>query len=108
KDRTVASAYSVRPTPDARVSMPLMWKDVRRCDPATFTIDTVPKRVAKSGDPLDGVDEAVGSLDPLLELAKEHESLGFGDAAWPPQFAKAEGEPRRVQPSKRKGRAKPK
>jgi DNA ligase D-like protein (predicted polymerase) len=108
KDRTVASAYSVRPTPDARVSTPLLWKEVRRCDPAKFTIDTVPKRVAKSGDPLEGIDEAAGSLELLLELSEEHESLGFGDAPWPPQFAKAEGEPTRVQPSKRKGRAKPK
>ena len=106
KDRTVASAYSVRPTPDARVSTPLRWKEVARCDPAKFTIDTVPKRVAKTGDPLEGIDEAVGSLDALLELSKEHEALGFGDAPWPPQFAKAEGEPPRVQPSRRKGRAK--
>jgi hypothetical protein len=90
------------------VSTPLAGKEVARCDPAKFTIDTVPKRVAKSGDPLEGMDEAVGSLDALLELSKEHEALGFGDAPWPPQFAKAEGEPPRVQPSKRKGRAKPK
>src|SRR5438128_11418237 len=106
KDRTVASAYSVRPTPDARVSMPLRWKEVPGCDPAAFTIDTAPKRFAK-GDASDGIDEAVGSLEPLLALAAEHESLGFGDAPWPPQFAKAEGEPTRVQPSKRRGRRPP-
>jgi bifunctional non-homologous end joining protein LigD len=106
KDRTVASAYSVRPTPDARVSAPLRWTEVARCDPAKFTIDTVPMRFAKDGDPLEGIDEAVGSLDALLDLSKEHEALGFGDAPWPPQFAKAEGEPMRVQPSRRKGRAK--
>jgi bifunctional non-homologous end joining protein LigD len=106
KDRTVASAYSVRPTPDARVSTPLRWTEVSRCDPAKFTIDTVPKRFAKDGDPLEGIDEAVGSLEALLELSKEHEALGFGDAPWPPQFAKAEGEPARVQPSRRRGRAK--
>jgi bifunctional non-homologous end joining protein LigD len=103
KDRTVASAYSVRPTPDARVSMPLRWKEVPACDPAAFTIDTARKRFAK-GDPSGGIDEAAGSLEPLLALAAEHESLGFGDAPWPPQFAKAEGEPTRVQPSKRRGR----
>jgi bifunctional non-homologous end joining protein LigD len=108
KDRTVASAYSVRPTQDARVSTPLRWTEVARCDPATFTIDTVPTRFAKNGDPLEGMDESAGSLDALLELSKEHEALGFGDAPWPPQFAKAEGEPMRVQPSRRKGRAKPK
>jgi len=106
KDRTVASAYSVRPTPDARASTPLRWSEVARCDPAKFTIDTVPKRFAKDGDPLEGMDEAVGSLESLLELSKEHEAMGFGDAPWPPQFAKAEGEPTRVQPSRRKGRAK--
>jgi DNA ligase D-like protein (predicted polymerase) len=68
KDRTVASAYSVRPTPDARVSMPLRWKEVPRCDPAAFTIDTALKRFAK-GDASEGIDEAVGSLEPLLALA---------------------------------------
>src|SRR2546425_1458618 len=103
KDRTVASAYSARPTPDARVSMPLRWKEVPGCDPAEFTIDTAPKRFAK-GDASEGIDEAVGSLEPLLALAAEHQPLRFGDAPWPPPFAKAEGEPTRVQPAKRRGR----
>jgi len=102
KDRTVASAYSVRPTPDARVSTPLSWDEVAGCDPAAFTIATAAGRFAEIGDPGDGIDEAVGSLDRLLALSKEHESAGMGDAPWPPHFAKAAGEPRRVQPSKRR------
>jgi bifunctional non-homologous end joining protein LigD len=102
KDRTVASAYSVRPTPDARVSTPLVWGEVPDCDPAAFTIDTVPDRFRDVGDPSRGIDEAVGSLEPLLELAREHEAAGFGDAPWPPHYAKQAGEPPRVQPSKRR------
>jgi DNA ligase D-like protein (predicted polymerase) len=102
KDRTVASQYSVRPTADARVSAPLRWDEVPGCDPAAFTLATMPARWAEVGDPSDGIDAAVGSLEALLELSEEHERAGFGDAPWPPQYAKAEGEPRRVQPSKRK------
>ncbi len=102
KDRTVASAYSVRPLPDARVSTPLRWDEVEGCDPAAFTIDTVPGRFAGLGDPSEEIDEAVGSLEGLLELSVEHEAAGFGDAPWPPNFAKQPGEPRRVQPSKRR------
>jgi bifunctional non-homologous end joining protein LigD len=102
KDRTVASAYSVRPTSDARVSAPLTWDELPDCDAAAFTIDTVPDRFAQIGDPSAGIDEAVGKLEPLLELAAEHEAAGFGDAPWPPQYAKQEGEPPRVQPSRRK------
>jgi DNA ligase D-like protein (predicted polymerase) len=103
KDRTVASAYSVRPTPDARVSTPLRWEEVPDCDPAAFTLDTMPQRFRTIGDPLDGMDEAAGSLQGLLELADQHEAAGFGDAPWPPHFEKQAGEPRRVQPSKRRG-----
>jgi bifunctional non-homologous end joining protein LigD len=102
KDRTVASAYSVRPMPDARVSAPLTWDEVPECEPGAFTIDTVPERFAEIGDPSEGIDAAAGSLEPLLALAAEHEAAGFGDAPWPPQFEKAEGEPPRVQPSRRK------
>ena len=100
KDRTVASAYSLRPTPDARASTPLRWDEVPECDPASFTIDTVPERFTAIGDPWSGIDETPGSLDPLLELAGQHEAAGFGDAPWPPHFAKQSGEPPRVQPSK--------
>jgi DNA ligase D-like protein (predicted polymerase) len=102
KDRTVASAYSVRPTADARVSTPLRWDEVPDCEPGDFTIDTVPARVAEQGDPSEGIDDVPGSLEPLLELAAQHEAAGFGDAPWPPQYAKQPGEPTRVQPSKRR------
>jgi DNA ligase D-like protein (predicted polymerase) len=102
KDRTVASAYSVRPTPDARVSAPLTWEEVPRCELADFTLKTMPERYAKLGDLSRGIDEAPGSLEPLLELAKRHEAEGLGDAPWPPHYRKQEGEPPRVQPSKRK------
>ena len=102
KDRTVASAYSVRPTPDARVSTPLRWDEVPGCDPAAFTIDTVPGRYAEIGDPGAGIDDAVGSLDRLLELAEDDQAAGLPDAPWPPHFEKQGGEAPRVQPSKRR------
>jgi DNA ligase D-like protein (predicted polymerase) len=102
KDRTVASGYSVRPLPDARVSTPLAWSEVPSCDPAAFTIDTVPARFAEIGDPWAGIDDAVGSLSPLLELADRDEAAGLPDAPWPPHYEKQEGEAARVQPSKRR------
>jgi bifunctional non-homologous end joining protein LigD len=102
KDRTVASAYSVRPTPDARVSAPLRWDEVPGCDPAAFTIETMPRRYAEIGDPGAGIDETVGSLEELLELAKADEAAGLPDAPWPPHFDKQAGEAPRVQPSKRR------
>jgi bifunctional non-homologous end joining protein LigD len=101
KDRTVASAYSVRPTPDARVSAPLTWAEVPGCDPAAFTLATMPDQYAAAGEPAAGIDTAVGSLEPLLELAERHEAAGMQDAPWPPHYTKQEGEPPRVQPSKR-------
>jgi bifunctional non-homologous end joining protein LigD len=102
KDRTVASAYSVRPTPDVRVSMPLRWDQVPDCRPEVFTIDTVPGLVGEAGDAAEGIDGEAGSLAALLELADQHEQAGFADAPWPPHFVKAEGEPARAQPSKRR------
>ena len=102
KDRTVASAYSVRPTPDARVSTPLTWDEVAGCQPEVFTIDTVPDRFAKLGDPWRGMDEAAGSLEPLLSLAEQDEAAGMPDAPWPPHYDKQAGEAPRVQPSKRR------
>jgi DNA primase len=104
KDRTVASAYSVRPKADARVSAPLAWDEVLDCDPADFTLSTVPKRFAELGDRHAGIDEAVGSLEALLELSARQEQDGSGDAPWPPHYRKQEGEPARVQPSKARGR----
>jgi bifunctional non-homologous end joining protein LigD len=102
KDRTVASAYSVRPLPDARVSMPLTWDEVPDCDPAAFTIDTVPARFAERGDPWAEMDAAVGSLEALLELAARDEAAGLPDAPWPPHYEKQASEAPRVQPSKRR------
>ena len=102
KDRTVASAYSPRPVPDARVSTPLRWDEVPGCDPAAFTIATVPRRFAEIGDPWAGMDDAAGSLEPLLERADQDERAGLPDAPWPPHFTKQEGEEPRVQPSKRR------
>jgi DNA ligase D-like protein (predicted polymerase) len=102
KDRTVASAYSVRPTPDARVSTPLAWAEVPDCQPEAFTIDTVPKRFAERGDPWQGMDESAASLEPLLALAARDEAAGLPDAPWPPHYDKQAGEAPRVQPSKRR------
>ncbi len=103
KDRTVASAYSIRPLPDARVSMPLRWEQVADVDAADYTLATVPSIYARDGDAHDGIDEAVGTLDGLLELSERHEKEGLGgDAPWPPNYRKQEGEPPRVQPSRQK------
>jgi DNA ligase D-like protein (predicted polymerase) len=103
KDRTTCSAYSVRPLPDARVSTPLQWKEVPECEPADFTVLTVPARFAEQGDPHAKMDEAVGSLEKLFELAERDEAEGLGDAPWPPHFAKGDGEATRVAPSRAKG-----
>ena len=100
KDRTTCSAYSVRPVPDARVSTPLHWREVHDCDPADFTVRTVPKRFAELGDPHAGMDTEPGSLEKLLELADEDEAAGLGDAPWPPHFRKMDGEATRVAPSR--------
>src|SRR5712691_751172 len=100
KDRTTCSAYSVRPLPDARVSTPLHWHEVPDCDPADFTILTVPKRFAGVGDAHAGMDAEPGSLEKLLELAANDEAAGLGDAPWPPHFRKMEGEAPRVAPSR--------
>ena len=102
KDRTVASAYSVRPRPDARVSAPLTWDEVPGCRPEEFTIDTMPARFAALGDVGAGIDEAVGSLEPLLALYAADEAAGVPDAPWPPHYEKQSGEAPRVQPSKRR------
>jgi bifunctional non-homologous end joining protein LigD len=102
KDRTVASAYSVRPLPDARVSMPLRWDEVAEAVAEDFTLATVPGLYAKRGDAGAGIDDAAGSLEGLLELSARHEAEGLGDAPWPPNYAKQTGEPPRVQPSRKR------
>jgi len=103
KDRTVASAYSVRPTPDARVSTPVTWAELAACDPGDFTVRTVPARFARLGDVGAGIDASPGSLESLLELSARQRSTGMEDAPWPPHYAKGADEPPRVQPSRRRG-----
>ena len=105
KDRTTASAYSVRPLPDARVSAPLTWDEVPDCDPAEFTVATMPARIARLGDPHVRMDERPGSLESLLELAARDEASGLGDAPWPPHYGKMPGEGPRVAPSRAKAKA---
>ena len=107
RDRTVASAYSVRPTPDARVSCPLAWDEVADAEPRDLRLDTVPARVRERGDPAADIDDHAGSLDKLLDLAQRDEEQGLGDAPWPPHFAKQTGEPKRVKPSRDRDRPKP-
>jgi DNA ligase D-like protein (predicted polymerase) len=102
KDRTIAAAYSVRPTPDARVSAPLAWDEVADCDPRAFTLKTMPARLAANGDAHAEMDRAPCSLVPLLELAERQAHAGLGDAPWPPHYKKQAGEPARVQPSRRR------
>lgn len=99
KDRTVTSAYSVRPKADARVSAPVTWAELDDCDPADFTLHTMPERFQRIGDPHADIDQWRCSLDPLLELSRVQEAQGQGDAPWPPHYAKAAGEPRRAPPS---------
>jgi bifunctional non-homologous end joining protein LigD len=104
RDRTVASAYSVRAVADARVSCPLEWDEVADVEPAELRLDTVPRRLRERGDPSAKIDDVPGSLASLLELAARDEREGLGDAPWPPHFRKQAGEPRRVQPSREKSR----
>jgi hypothetical protein len=107
KDRTTASAYSIRPLLDARVSAPVHWNEVADCDPSDFTALTMPARFAEIGDPHAEMDAEAGSLEKLLEMAATDEAAGLGDAPWPPHFRKMEGEATRVAPSRaRSGTAK--
>jgi bifunctional non-homologous end joining protein LigD len=106
KDRTTCSAYSVRPLPDARVSAPLHWHEVPDCDPADFTLFTIPERFTKIGNPHADIDAAPGSLEKLLELAEKDTAAGVADAPWPPHFRKMEGEAPRVAPSRAKSAVK--
>ena len=107
KDRTVAGAYSVRPTLDARVSAPVTWEELFACAPEDFTLRTMPARFAAIGDRHARIDENPCSLEALLELSARQEAAGLGDAPWPPHYAKQAGEPPRVQPSRRKAAPKP-
>jgi len=107
KDRTIAAAYSVRPTPDARVSAPLAWEEIDACEPGDFTLTTMPARFAEIGDRHAGIDQHPCSLEPLLELSARQEREGLGDAPWPPHYQKQPGEPARVQPSRRRTPSRP-
>jgi len=102
RDRTIASAYSVRPVPDALVSAPLTWDEVPDAELGDFSFKTMPARLREIGDPSAALHERAFSLDSLLDLAARDEAEGLGDAPWPPHFAKQKGEPKRVQPSKAK------
>jgi DNA ligase D-like protein (predicted polymerase) len=102
KDRTVAGAYSVRPTPDARVSAPLTWDEIDACDPADFTLKTMPARFAELGDRHAGMDAHAGSIAALLDLSARQEREGLGDAPWPPHYRKQPGEAPRVAPSRQR------
>jgi bifunctional non-homologous end joining protein LigD len=104
RDRTVASAYSVRANPEGRVSCPLEWDEVADVEPPELTLATVPARYAERGDVGAGIDDVASSLEALLDLAAEDEARGLGDAPWPPNFAKQRGEPKRVQPSRARKR----
>jgi bifunctional non-homologous end joining protein LigD len=106
RDRTVASAYSVRAVADARVSCPLEWDEVAAVEPAELTLLTVPARLRERGDPSASIDEQPGDLGGLLELAARDERDGLGDAPWPPHFRKQKNEPKRVQPSRARSTAK--
>ena len=107
KDRTIAGAYSVRPTQDARVSAPLAWEEIDDCEPGDFTLRSMPARFNAVGDRHAAIDESRCSLDALLELSARHEREGQGDAPWPPQYRKQPGEPPRVQPSRRRVPSRP-
>jgi DNA ligase D-like protein (predicted polymerase) len=102
RDRTVASAYSIRPTADACVSCPVTWEELPTVELKDFTVATVPARFAAIGDPHESIDDVHHSLEPLLELMRKHEAEGLGEAPYPPQFPKMAGEPPRVQPSRKK------
>src|SRR3954452_6901659 len=104
RDRTVASCYSVRPTPDARVSCALRWDEVPDVEPGDLRLDTVPERLRTVGDPAADIDDEPGSLDGLLDLARRDEEEGLGDAPWAPHFPQQKGEPKRVQPSRDRDR----
>src|SRR5262249_42014404 len=107
KDRTVASAYAVRPRPDARVSAPVTWDELDACRPEDFTLRTMPERFARIGDRHAAIDAHPCTLDALLELSRRQEADGLGDAPWPPHYAKQTGEPSRVVPSRARSASTP-
>jgi len=100
RDRTIASAYSPRPLPHAPVSTPVSWAELDDVDPAQLTVRTVPGLLQRRGDPWEGMDDAVGSLDAALDLWRADCERGLGELPFPPDYPKMPGEPPRVQPSR--------
>ena len=100
RDRTIASAYSLRPIPGAPVSTPVSWEELPEVDPKAFNLHTVPERFASLGDAHEGIDETAYSLEKLLEMYDEDEAAGLGEMPYPPDYPKMPGEPPRVQPSR--------
>ena len=105
RDRTIASAYSVRPQPGAPVSAPLSWEELESVAPEDFTVATMPARFAEVGDRHAAIDEVAHSLAPLLQMYERDAAEGAGDEPYPPDYPKMPGEPKRVQPSRDRDRA---
>jgi DNA primase len=104
RDRTIASAYSIRPRPGAPVSAPLAWDELASVSPEDFTVATMPERFAAVGDRHAAIDEIHHSLEPLLEMYERDEAAGQGEEPYPPDYPKMPGEPKRVQPSRDRDR----
>jgi DNA ligase D len=104
RDRTIASAYSVRPKPGAPVSAPLTWDELAHVAPEDFTVATMPARFAEVGDRHAAINDAVHSLQPLLDMYENDAAEGDGDMPYPPDYPKMPGEPKRVQPSRDRDR----
>ena len=107
RDRTIASAYSIRPKPGAPVSAPLAWDELSEVTPEDFTVATMPTRFAQLGDRHAGIDDRAYSLEPLLALYESDLAGGLGDMPYPPDYPKMPGEPKRVQPSRDRDRPRP-
>ena len=104
RDRTIASAYSVRPKPGAPVSAPVTWDELAEVAPEDFTVATMPARFAEVGDRHAAIDGAVHSLQPLLDMYENDAAEGREDMPYPPDYPKMPGEPKRVQPSRDRDR----
>jgi DNA ligase D len=104
RDRTIASAYSVRPKPGAPVSAPVTWDELTEVEPEDFTVATMPARFAERGDLHAAIDDVAHPLDPLLEMYARDEAEGETDMPFPPDYPKMPGEPKRVQPSRDRDR----
>ena len=100
RDRTIASAYSLRPLPGAPVSTPVTWDELPEVDPKALNLHTVPARFAERGDVHAAIDDRRCALEPLLEMYRRDEEAGLGEMPYPPDYPKMPGEPPRVQPSK--------